>query len=215
MKTIKAGYEILTPINGVKILEQIERIARTCYKSEEKIQPESAAKMVSGLISRGHEAMLEHFSFTVKFIVDRGISHELVRHRLASFAQESTQYCNYSTDRFGAEITFIKPFFLKENTNAYFAWEQACRTAEGCYFDLLDWGCTPQEARSVLPNSLKTEICMTANLREWRHFFMLRAADQTGSAHPQMKEVTVPLLKELKSLIPIVFDDIVAKGEQI
>lgn len=213
MKTVKAGYEILTPINGVKILEQIERIARTCYKSEEKIQTDSAIKMVSGLINRGHEAMLEHFACTVKFTVDRGISHELVRHRMASFAQESTRYCNYSTDKFGSEITFIKPFFLEENTNAYFVWEQACRTAEGCYFDLLDWGCTPQEARSVLPNSLKTEICMTANLREWRHFFKLRAADETGSAHPQMKEVTVPLLKELKALIPIVFDDIIVKGE--
>ena len=213
MKITKAGYKILTPINGTIVLEQIERIARTCYKSEEKIQTDSAIKMVSGLINRGHEAMLEHFAFTVKFTVDRGISHEIVRHRVASFAQESTRYCNYSTYKFGSEITFIKPFFLEENTNAYFAWEQACRTAEGCYFDLLDWGCTPQEARSVLPNSLKTEICMTANLREWRHFFKLRAADETGSAHPQMKEVTVPLLKELKALIPIVFDDIIVKGE--
>lgn len=208
MKVIKAGYEIITPINGKIILERIEQVARTCYKSEDKITEGSAEKMVAALIKRGHEAMLEHCSFTVKFIVDRGISHELVRHRLASFAQESTRYCNYSKEGFNGEITVIRPFFLEEGTNGWYAWKQACQTAEGCYFDLLDFGCTPQEARSVLPNSLKTEVCMTANLREWRHFFKLRAADATGSAHPQMKEVTVPLLKELKQLIPVVFDDI-------
>lgn len=209
MRIIDAGYEIITPIDGKVVLQRIEQVARTCYKSENKITDGSAEKMVSALIKRGHEAMLEHCSFTVKFIVDRGISHELVRHRLASFAQESTRYCNYSKEGFDSEITVIKPFFLKEDTNGWYAWQQACQTAEGCYFDLLDWGCTPQEARSVLPNSLKTEVCMTANLREWRHFFKLRAADATGSAHPQMKEVTIPLLSELKELIPIVFDDIV------
>ena len=164
--------------------------------------------MVAALIKRGHEAMLEHCSFTIKFIVDRGISHELVRHRLASFAQESTRYCNYSKEGFGGEITVIEPFFLAENTPGYSSWYDACLHSESAYFALLNWGCTPQEARSVLPNSLKTEVCMTANLREWRHFFKLRAADATGSAHPQMKEVTVPLLKELKQLIPVVFDDI-------
>lgn len=208
MKIAKAGYEIITPINGKVILERIEQVARTCYKSEEKIQEGSAAKMVTALIKRGHEAMLEHCSFTVKFIVDRGISHELVRHRLASFAQESTRYCNYSKEGFGSEITVIEPLFFKENKANYETWLNACQTAEQDYFILLANGCTPQEARSVLPNSLKTEVCMTANIREWRHFFKLRAADATGSAHPQMKEVTVPLLKELKQLIPIIFDDI-------
>lgn len=208
MKIIKAGYEIITPINGKIILERIEQVARTCYKSEDKIQNGSAEKMVAALIKRGHEAMLEHCSFTVKFIVDRGISHELVRHRLASFAQESTRYCNYSKEGFGSEITVIKPLFLEEGTDGYKYWVMGCLEAESTYFRLLDFGCTPQEARCVLPNSLKTEVCMTANIREWRHFFKLRAADTTGAAHPQMKEVTVPLLKELQSLIPVVFDDI-------
>lgn len=209
MKIVKAGYEIITPINGKVILERIEQVARTCYKSENKIAEGSEEKMVAALIKRGHEAMLEHCSFTVKFIVDRGISHELVRHRLASFAQESTRYCNYSKDGFGGEITVISPCFLTPGTDGYELWYQGCYDAEKAYFGMLNWGCTPQEARAVLPNSLKTEVCMTADLREWRHFFKLRAADATGTAHPQMKEVTVPLLKELKQLIPIVFDDIV------
>lgn len=208
MKIIKASYEIITPIDGKVILERIEQIARTCYKSEGKICEGSAEKFVSSLIQRGHEAMLEHCSFTVKFIVDRSVSHELVRHRLASFAQESTRYCNYGKDGFGSEITVIEPLFFKDDDRKYCEWRDACEIAEDNYFRLLDMGCTPQEARSVLPNSLKTEVCMTANLREWRHFFKLRAADQTGAAHPQMKEVTAPLLKELKGLIPIVFDDI-------
>jgi thymidylate synthase (FAD) len=209
MKIIEAGYETITPINGKIIFQRIERIARTCYKSEDKINDGSAEKMISALIRRGHEAMLEHCSFTVKFIVDRGVSHELVRHRMASFAQESTRYCNYSKDGFGSEITVIKPCFFEEGTEKYKHWVCAMQDAESYYFHLLKCGCTPQEARSVLPNSLKTEVCMTADLREWRHFFKLRAADASGAAHPQMKEVTVPLLAELKTLIPIVFDDIV------
>ena len=164
--------------------------------------------MVASLIKNGHEAMLEHCSFTVKFIVDRGISHEIVRHRVASYAQESTRYCNYAKDDFNSEITVIEPLYLESGTTAYKAWENACKTAEKAYFDMLDFGCTPQEARAVLPHSLKTEICVTMNLREWRHFFKLRAANETGKAHPQMLEVTVPLLEELKKKIPVVFDDI-------
>lgn len=214
MKIIEAGYEIITPINGKTILERIEQVARTCYKSEEKIQEGSAEKMIVALIKRGHEAMLEHCSFTVKFIVDRGISHELVRHRLASFAQESTRYCNYGKEGFGGEITVIEPCFLKAFSREWDLWRDACEKAEEYYFLLLEQGASPQKARLVLPNSLKTEVCMTANIREWRHFFKLRAADATGSAHPQMKEVTVPLLAELKRLIPIVFDDIQTKEDR-
>lgn len=208
MKVVKAGYEFITPIDGKTILERIEQIARVCYKSESKAKEGSAEKMVASLIKNGHEAMLEHCSFTVKFIVDRGISHEIVRHRVASYAQESTRYCNYAKDDFNSEITVIEPLYLERGTTAYKAWEKACKTAEKAYFDMLDFGCTPQEARAVLPHSLKTEICVTMNLREWRHFFKLRAANETGKAHPQMLEVAVPLLEELKKKIPVVFDDI-------
>lgn len=205
MQIIKAGYEILDTLNGEEILKKIERVARVCYKSEDKITDGSAEKMVRALIKRGHEAMLEHFSFSVKFIVDRGVSHELVRHRVASFAQESTRYCNYGHE---GEITVIKPLYLSDVGEDYNIWRKACVVAERQYLDMLAYGFTPQEARAVLPNSLKTEVVMTANLREWRHFFSLRACGTTGKPHPQMLEVTVPLLKEIKSLIPVVFDDL-------
>lgn len=208
MKAIKAYTQIYGDIDGQEILKKIERIGRTCYKSEGKIEDGSAERFVEGLIKRGHEAMLEHESITVKFVVDRGISHELVRHRLASFAQESTRYCNYSKDDFGSEITFIIPVCLGFNTEQWKVWIETMKACEDAYFKMLDIGLTPQEARSVLPNSLKTEVVMTANLRELRHFFKLRAANTTGKAHPQMLEVTRPLLDELKELIPVVFDDI-------
>lgn len=208
MQTMQAHTILLDELDGQAILKKIELVARTCYKSEDKITEESAPKMVAALIRMGHEAMLEHVSFSVKFVVDRGISHELVRHRIASFAQESTRYCNYGKE--GKDITFISPFFLKENSSGWGAWKSAMAEAEKQYLNLLALGHTPQEARSVLPNSLKTEIVMTANLREWRHFFQLRAADSTGGAHPQMKEITIPLLEKLKIKIPVIFDDIKA-----
>lgn len=215
MKIIKPSYEILTPISdgGIKELQHIEKIGRVCYKSEDRITDdgESAKKFVKMLISNGHEAMIEHSSLSIKFIVDRGVSHELVRHRIASFAQESTRYCNYSKDKFGNEITVILPCFfdtgmgILSNSLVYQEWKFACECAEERYFNLLKMGATPQQARTVLPNSLKTEITITANYREWRNFFKLRTAEP---AHPQMREVTIPLLKELKTLIPIIFDDI-------
>lgn len=207
MKIINASYEILTPITGEE-LKMIERGGRTCYKSEDKITDESARKFVKNLIKRGHEAMLEHASLSVKFICDRGVSHELVRHRLASFAQESTRYCNYSQDKFGNELTFIKPCFWDDDDYNYIVWKTAMDDAESHYLEMICNGASPQEARSVLPNSIKTEVIMTANYREWRHFFWLRAARKTGPAHPQMEELTVPLLKEVYNLIPDVFDDI-------
>ena len=211
MRIIKAGYEILTPMNGVEMLRSIEQIARTCYKSEGAINQDSAEKMVKTLIKNGHEAMLEHQSFSVKFIVDRGVSHELVRHRLASFAQESTRYCDYTKDKFGNGITFIKPVFFEEGTELYNEWLEDCEHCEKKYLKMRALGATPQQARTVLNHSTKTEVCVTMNLREWRHFFKLRAADETGAAHPQMKEVTIPLLKEIKVLVPVVFDDIEPK----
>ena len=211
MQAIKAYTQIYNDFDRQKILEKIEQVARTCYKSEGKIQEGSAAKMVASLIKSGHEAMLEHVSVTVKFVVDRGISHELVRHRLASFAQESTRYCNYSKDDFGSEITFIIPEYLDYKSAGWNTWKETMKACEDSYFKLLDIGLTPQEARAVLPNSLKTEVVMTANLREWRHFFKLRALGTTGKPHPQMLEVTVPLLEDFKQMIPVVFDDLVVK----
>lgn len=214
MLMIKAKTEILTNISegGIEELKLIELIGRTCYKSEDKIAEDgsTAKKFAKQLINSGHEAMLEHSLLTVKFTVDRGITHELVRHRLFSFAQESTRYCNYSKDKFGNQITFILPCYLNDpkQFEKLYEWKKACIEAEEAYFKMLNEGCTPQEARAVLPNSTKSDIIVSGNYRQWRHFFNLRAAEVTGKVHPQMKEVTIPLLEEVHNRIPIVFDDI-------
>lgn len=205
MKIINPGFEILTPIDGESILKHIELCGRTCYKSEKKITDQSCRTFVKAIISRGHEAVLEHFNITVRITCDRGVSHEIVRHRLASYCQESTRYCNYSKDDFCGEITVIEPLFLNHGTDGYRIWKESCEMAEKGYFSLLEYGCSPQEARAVLPNSLKTEVVMTANLREWRHFFKLRCS---SAAHPQIREIAVPLCKELQKQLPVVFDDI-------
>lgn len=217
MNIIKAKFEIESEVNGAELLKQIEKIGRTCYKSEDNITEESAEKFVQGLISRGHEAMIEHNAITVRFTCDRGVSHELVRHRLASFAQESTRYCNYAKDKFGNEINVIdiregivldskmKEMPSEVVDEIIFEWELAMKDAEMHYLRMIELGATPQIARSVLPNSLKTEIVVTMNLRQWRLFFTLRAAI---SAHPQMRELAIPLLMKFKALIPAVFADI-------
>ena len=190
------------------LYKAIERAGRTCYKSEDKITDESAKRFVAGIVKRGHEAMLEHASVTAKFIVDRGVSHEIVRHRMASYAQESTRYCNYAKEQFNGEITVIKPLFFADGTRAYETWKSCCEEAEKAYFDLLEIGFLPEEARTVLPTSLKTEIIVTMNLREWRHFLRLRAAGTTGKPHPQMREVAMKALSFMREEMPEVFGDI-------
>ena len=198
MKIINASYRIETPIYGEDLLKSIEKAGRTCYKSEDRITEESAEAFVRMLIERGHESVLEHESITVRFVCDRGISHEIVRHRLASYSQESQRYVRYNGD-----IEFINPHM--PNAKAYEAWQELCERAEETYKELLSYGVQPKIAHTVLPNSVKTELVMTANHREWRHFLKLRTAK---AAHPQMRELTVPLLHELQERIPVVFDDI-------
>lgn len=205
MKIINAGFEILDVMNGEAVLKKIEEIARVCYKSEDKITDGSAERMVRSLIRSGHEAMIEHYSFSVKFIVDRGISHEIVRHRLCSFAQESTRYVNYTQETNGGEVNFIKPLYLQEESKGYDTWAKSCAIAEAAYFDLIKDGYKPEQARAVLPTSTKTELVVTTNLREWRNIFKLRCSKK---AHPQIREVMLPLLYKLHSKIPVVFDDI-------
>ena len=339
MNSIKAGYEILKPIDGKTPLQQVEKIARVCYKSEGLITEDgqSAVKLIKKLIGAGHEAMLEHWTYifkldkadfiwlkaeieylelsegyrcflkmtidkdryivsgnvrawrdlmkafndcpnvctsrknfvacmlsdneikrvffegvidpsldsftpcndlvveelsisdltqyeqmihgvlSVKFICDRGVSHELVRHRVMSFAQESTRYCNYSKDKYGNECTFIRitdgmGFDMKcrsmtcgEVANILSVWEEAMNASEKYYMDMLELGAPPQIARSVLPNSVKTEITMSGTYRDWVHFFELRV---DPAAHPQMRELTIPLLQDVKKLIPDHFSNI-------
>ena len=201
MKIIKPSYEIIDKLDSSEILKKIELCGRVCYKSEARITENSAREFVKQIIKAGHESVLEHFSFSVRFITDRGVSHEIVRHRMASYSQESTRYCNYGNDKFNGEITVVEPHQIGEQKSN---WLKACKISEEQYFELLKTE-SAQTARSVLPTSLKTEIIMTANLREWRHFFKLRTAK---AAHPDMRGLTIPLLKELKQLIPVVFDDI-------
>ena len=204
LKIIEPYYDILTPLNGKEILQTIEYCARTCYQSYDKQTDDSCFQFVKMLMNRHHESCLEHYSFSVKFVTDRAIHNEIVRHRLASYAAESSRYCNYSKDKFSNEITVIRPMFFEEGTAAFEHWRKAMKEAESAYFFLLSTN-KPEEARCVLPLSLKTETVMTANLREWRHFFNLRTSP---FSHPQMRQVTIPLLEQLKELIPVVFDDI-------
>jgi thymidylate synthase (FAD) len=211
MKIIKSSVEILDDLNPGEILKKLELCGRVCYKSEDKITDESAVKFISNIIKRGHESVLEHVSFSVRFICDRGVTHEMVRHRIASYSQESTRYCNYAKGDFNSEITVILPSFFDtgmgtaSNSLVYDEWKYACISAERHYFKLLEMGATPEQARTVLPNSLKTEIIMTANIREWRHFLKLRTSK---AAHPQIREVAKLLLDELTLKLPGLFDDI-------
>lgn len=208
MKIIKPSYEIMTSINGEEILKFIELIGRVSWKSEDRITEDSAKIFIDKITKLEHESVLEHFNVTVRYICNRSISHELVRHRIASYTQESQRYCNYGKGKFGNEITVIKPLYFEEGTLLYDIWKDACEYAENKYFKLLEAGATPEKARGVLPNDTKTEIVSTMNLREWRHFFQLRTAK---SAHPQMRELTVPLLADFKEMIPVIFDNILSE----
>jgi thymidylate synthase (FAD) len=207
MKIVRQGWSFEEPVDGEAILKKIELAGRTCYKSEDKITPESSRKFVSGVIKSGHMSVIEHHNVTVRIITDRGVTHEIVRHRIASYSQESTRYCNYSKDKFGREITVILPveFYASEESEGYRIWKSSMVTTEADYFQFLATGASAQLARSVLPNSLKTEIIMTCNLREWRHFFTLRSS---AAAHPQIRELATSMLQGFYNVIPVVFDDI-------
>lgn len=219
MKIIEPNIILEDEINGQEILKKIERIGRVCYKSENNIKEGSAERFISNLINRHHESVLEHVSISVRVICDRGVSHEIVRHRLASYSQESSRYCNYSNDKFGNELTFIKPCWFKtdlstlnnslSDNRAERYWQDTMANIENDYFNLLNEGWAPEQARSILPNSIKTEIVMSMNLREWRHFFKMRC---DKAAHPQMRQIANMILDTFKEKIPVVFNDI-EKGD--
>lgn len=211
MRVIKPSVEILDMADYEFILKKLERAGRVCYKSENLIKDESAEKFLRGILRRGHESVIEHEHITIVVTCDRGITHEIVRHRLASYSQESSRYCNYANDKFGNEITVIDlaTGFKYDLTNPidkakYECWQDAMRYAEAKYMLMLDLGAKPEEARSVLPNSLKTEIVMTMNLREWRHFFRMRCH---MTAHPQMREVANEILRVFKEKLPVFFEE--------
>jgi thymidylate synthase (FAD) len=220
MILIKPSFTIETPdfvFDGM--LERIERAGRTCYKSEAKIAKDTAESFVAAIIDRGHTSVIEHESISVRIICDRGVSHELVRHRLAAFSQESTRYCDYTKGQVcfvippwcqtlcagpaGSETDDAARRTLDECANNEMLWLFAMQQAENNYRQLRKRGWLPQQARAVLPNSLKTEIVITANLRVWRHIFQLRTSKQ---AHPQMREIMEPLALALQKKVPVVFD---------
>lgn len=217
MILIKPSFKILEEKSYYAICDSIELAARTCYKSENKNNSlEKSENFISGLIKRGHESVLEHEKITVRIICDRGVSHELVRHRIASYSQESTRYCNYGKE---GQITFVIPCWIddikegiyddsEEIRSMNMIWFSHMLYSENSYLKLLDRGWTPQQARSVLPNSLKTEIVITQNLRQWRYFLKIRAIGIAGKPHLQMLEITIPMLKEFQKDYPVFFEDL-------
>lgn len=206
IRVIEPKVFIETPIHGQEIIERIECFGRISHKSENKIEDGTAEVFVRNLLKMGHESVLEHVSISVRFICDRGVTHELVRHRLAAYTQESTRYCNYS-----GTIQFIKPLFYRKGTKNYQIWYQSCLVSANTYRTLIKQGSKPEEARSVLPNSLKTEIVSTFNLRQWRHVFKMRC---NINAHPQIREIMIPTLKRFQKRILIIFDDLIIRKNQ-
>lgn len=212
MILVKPEIEIIDMAEYSDILKKIEKIGRVCYKSEDRISEDSAEKFIGGILKRGHESVIEHESVSIKIICDRGVTHEIVRHRVASYSQESTRYCNYSKDKFQNQVSVIDiaTGFSYDLTNTddctkYQIWTEAMERAEQYYFKMLEAGATPQEARSILPNSLKTELVVTMNLREWRHFLKLRLS---SAAHPQIREVSKKILQVFQEKLPVFFQDI-------
>lgn len=205
MRIINPSVSLEQDFNPDEVMRHIERAGRVCYKSESKISDDSAEIFIRNILKRGHESVIEHISLTFKIICDRGVTHEIVRHRIASFSQESTRYCNYSQDKFGRELTFIKPCYWEEGDERYKIWEGTMNQIESEYFNLIEKGALPQEARSILPNSLKTEIYVTMNLREWRHFLKLRTSK---AAHPQMRQIALMIYNIFNEKLPVIFEDI-------
>lgn len=229
MKIIEQGHKWVDSPNRGDAFHRIELAARNCYKSEDD-KKKSASELIRDLLKKGHESVIEHVNATIRLVTDRGVSHELVRHRLATYSQESTRYCNYSKGRFGGEITLIAPVWYpvnmltaindksipetwKEETSSLETsflfrmkrWVACCAKAETEYMQMLAAGATPQEARAILPNSLKTEVIMTANMREWRHILRLRTS---AAAHPQIRDLFQPVLSDMDRMYPELFEDI-------
>lgn len=204
MKIVDQSIEVLTKTPYEDAVSLVEEAGRTCYKSETKGTVEGAEKFIRGIIKRGHESVIEHFTITVRVITDRGTTHQIVRHRLASYSQESTRYCNYSKDKFGNEITVIKPNFNEDSLN-YKNWKACCEDSEIAYLHLLGDGATPEQARAVLPTCLKTELVMTMNAREWRHFLKMRL---DKAAQKEIRDLSQMILDQFKEKYPVFFEDI-------
>lgn len=219
MKIIEPSFEVLTPFGrltaftGFDMLKFIERMARISHRSEDKQTDTSWKRFIQAVVlEHGDWSVTEHATATVIFRVDRGVTHELVRHRLFSFTQESTRFVNYGKQ---TDLEFIQPARIEDGGHVYSnipTWEKAVAVSEQAYLELLRNGVRPQEARSVLPNALAATIAVTGNLRNWRHFFLMRSSRET---HPDFRRVVDPLLKTFQENIPLLYDDIEAGQRQI
>lgn len=205
--------------DGIKIMKNIERACRTCYRSEGLITEDSYKKLLKNCINRGHESILEHEKITIRMICDIGVYKDLTRHRFGSFSIESTRYCNYGKDKFENEIKFIEPIFydnrhpdeyndIKDVRNALKTeyWVECMKNIEASYMQMNQiQGTTPDELRMLLPHSTAAEVTMTANIREWRHILGLRCSK---AAHPAIRQLLIPLLLKFKEDMPELFSAI-------
>lgn len=210
MKIIQPKIECLTPLNGLEILKHLERIARTCYKSENHITEdgESAKRLIGNLIKAGHTAMIEHYSITMRYTSNVAAIKDLTRHRHTAYAVESTRYCSYDKDKFGNEIKFLEPVEIPRGTPEYLAWYEAMMHLEAIYMRMARMGAKPDQLSLLLPQSTAAEFNITANLREWRHIFELRAL---GHSRPCIKQIMRPTLELFHKEIPLVFDSLYDK----
>ena len=204
MKLIEPSIEVQS-FNGKQIMKNIEQACRTCYRSEDKISNESYKTLLKNCITRGHESIMEHEKITVRMVCDIGVYKDLTRHRIASFSIESTRYCNYGKDKFDNEIKFIKPCNIDEDSDLYAFWKHTMERIEMNYLHMAEHGATPDQMRMILPHSTAAEVCMTANIREWRHILDLRTKKMT---HPSIRQILIPLLLLFKTEMPELFGDI-------
>ena len=191
--------------SGIKIMKNIERACRTCYRSEDKITEDSYKKLITNCINRGHESVMEHEKITVRMVCDIGVYKDLTRHRFGSFSIESTRYCSYNKDKFGNQIKVIEPVNIPENTDMYKLWEETMQSIENNYMKMAQCGATPDQLRMILPHSTSAEVTMTCNIREWRHILSLRCSKM---AHPSIRQILIPLLLYFKQEMPYLFNDI-------
>lgn len=198
-------YIQVEKVDGKKIMKNIERACRTCYRSEGKITEESYKTLLKNCITRGHESVLEHEKVTIRMYCDLGVYKDLTRHRIASFSIESTRYCNYGKDKFGNELKFIKPCNMEEKTKLYDNWKNTCEAIEKNYIEMSNDGALPDQLRMILPHSIAAEVTMTANIREWMHILSLRTSKHT---HPSIRQLLIPLLLHFKEIMPEIFETI-------
>lgn len=204
MKIIEPELHI--PVyNGIKIMKNIEKACRTCYRSEDKITDDSYKKLISNCITRGHESVLEHEKITIQMICDIGVYKDLTRHRIASFSIESTRYCNYSKDKFSNELKFIEPVNIDKESDLYAYWENTMKRIEMNYLHMADAKATPDQMRMILPHSTAAQVTMTTNIREWKHILSLRASKHT---HPSIQQLMIPLLLDFKKQMPEIFNSV-------